>query len=117
MTAKVAVWLYGAAALAACGREETPAYFNAATGLKLCDSAQVRNTPSPADGQAGVGVIYTVTLRMNPACENDFLRQVGELTDRTTLWRDHGISRDGRTHDEWISVESKDDELLVTYSR
>lgn len=106
-----------AAALAACGsREETPAYFSASTGLKLCDSAQVRNTPSRADGEAGIGVVYTVTLRMTPACEKDFLRQAAELRERTTLSRERGISRAGRKHDEWISVQRKGDELLVTYT-
>lgn len=97
-------------------REETTAYFTATTGLKLCDSAQVRNTPSSADGRAGTGVVYTVTLRMNSECEKEFLQQVTKLRNRTTRSREEGVSPDGRKHDEWIDVERRGDELLVTYT-
>jgi hypothetical protein len=111
------VWLFSAAALAACGsREETPAYFNSATGLRLCDSAQVRNTPSSGDSNAGIGVVYTVTLRMNRECEKDFLRQVLELRRRTTQSIERGVSTDGRKHDEWIGLEHRGDEWIVTYT-
>jgi hypothetical protein len=98
-------------AIGSCGsaRPENPAYFNSVTGLKLCDTAQVRNISTPESTQAGTGVVYVVALRMSPGCEEDFLRQVDHLKQQS---RPDGYPTD----DTWINVEDTGQELLVTYS-
>src|SRR5690349_5712347 len=64
------------------GREETPAYFNAVTGLKLCENAAVENRHTAETDMAGTGVVYVVALRMTPACRADLLRQIEALQSR-----------------------------------
>lgn len=100
--------------LASCGysaRQETPAYFNSVTGLKICDGATVRNRHTAETDSAGIGVVYVVSLKMSAACETDFLRQVQAMRQRL---QPHGypVGPD----DSWISVERAGDKLLVTYT-
>jgi len=100
--------------LASCSfsaRQETPAYFNSVTGLKLCDTATVRNKHTSETDSAGIGVVYVVSLKMSPACKTDFLRQVDAMRQKL---RPKGSS--SPRDDTWISVEDEGEELLVTYT-
>ena len=99
-------------ALGSCGsavREETPAYFDRVTGLKLCDGATVRNKNDAATPDAGLGVVYIVSVKMSAACKADFLRQVDAMRRK--------ISPNGYpTDDTSIFVEDRGREVLVTYT-
>jgi hypothetical protein len=98
--------------LGACdyyGREETPAYFNSVTGLHLCETALLKNRRTPETDMAGLGVVYVVAIRMTPACEADFRRQVAALREKV---RPGGTPID----DTWIDVETVGEDLIVTYT-
>ena len=104
--------LFSAVLLASCGyasRQETPAYFNEVTGLHLCDEAEVRNKDTPATANAGIGVVYVVSLRMTAKCEADFRRQVDALRERVTP---NGYPID----DASIDINEVGGELIVTYT-
>jgi hypothetical protein len=98
--------------LASCGysaRQESPAYFNSVTGLRLCETAIVKNRRTPETDMAGIVVVYVVSIRMSSQCEADFRRQVNALRNKT---RPNGIPVD----DTWIDLESVGDGLIVTYT-
>lgn len=98
----------------ACGdfaRQETPAYFSETTGLKLCDTATIKNEHDPATDNAGIGVVYVVSLRMSRSCERDFLRQVENMQRRL---RPQGYPTG--PDDSWIEVEPKGDWWIVRYT-
>jgi len=97
--------------LAACGRQETPAYFKDVTGIAICDSAKVRNVRPSEAAEAGLGVLYTVALRMSLECERDFLTQAAALRSKS------GVIRPGKgKSDAWITAVHRGGELIVTFT-
>ena len=88
----------GVAVGACSNRPESPQFFEKVTGIRLCDDARVINTPIQAEKDAGIGIVYSVEVRMDEMCERSFLAKASELRSRSPV-----AGGPGRKND-WIEI-------------
>jgi hypothetical protein len=99
--------------IASCGtRKETPEYFEAVTGIPICQSSKVSNRRLAEEADAGRGVVYSVRLHMDEACRRDFLKRVAKFQ----LQADPMANYEPSLRAQWISVTDDGDDMIVVYT-